>query len=89
MKRQLSEKAPRTYETTDYPPIDCSNDIVMVKEGLRRPKLQIDRNVFKANRTEVKEAKMEWRTYMRRKFKNFRAKQRSTYDLNKGAILLN
>ena len=88
MKKQFNEKAPRTFESNE-PPVDCTNDTIMVNAGLRKPKLQIDFKTFKADRDEVKEAKLEWRLYMRKKFKSFKAKQRRTYDLNKGAVLLN
>ena len=87
MKKHLSEKAPRTYESSDEAPVDCTNDAVMVKEGLRRPKLLIDFKTFKADRDSVKGAMLEWREFMKRKFKGFKAKQRKTYDITKGAIL--
>lgn len=34
------EKEQRKPQINKYPPVDCTNDYVMVKEGLRPPKLR-------------------------------------------------
>lgn len=46
--------------TSKYSPIDTTNDLLMVKEGIRPPRLQINYNVFKKESWEKKEVK-KWK----------------------------
>ena len=79
---KITQNKRNRFEST-APIIDCNNDIQIVNESLRQPKLNIDRTIFSGGSMEVNAARLSFNAFKRNNIKLFN----ETRDRNIEAIV--